>query len=45
MRQALARGADEIVLADPRAGGLGWLQRRRLRRLGPVPVIVPGPAA
>jgi nucleotide-binding universal stress UspA family protein len=38
MREALARGADEIVLADPRAGGLGRLQRRRLRRLGPVPV-------
>jgi hypothetical protein len=44
MREALARGADEIVLADPRSGGLGWLQRRRLRRLGPVPVTVPRPA-
>jgi hypothetical protein len=37
-REALARGADEIVLADPRAGGLGRLARRRLRRLSPVPV-------
>ena len=31
--QASARGADEIVLADPRASGLGWFERRRLRRL------------
>jgi hypothetical protein len=32
--EALARGADEIVLA----GGLGRLARRRLRRLSAVPV-------
>jgi hypothetical protein len=36
--EALARGADEIVLADPRASGLGWLELRRLRRRGPVAV-------
>jgi hypothetical protein len=38
--EALARGADEIVLADPRATGLGPLERRRLRRHGAVPVSV-----
>jgi hypothetical protein len=38
LREALAREADEIVLADPRACGLGRLERRRLRRLSPVPV-------
>ena len=37
-REALARGADEIVLADPPASGLGRLERRRLRRSSPVPV-------
>ena len=37
-REALSRGADEIVLADPRASGLGALERRRLRRRSPVPV-------
>ena len=37
-REALARGADEIVLADPTASGLGRLERRRLRRRSPVPV-------
>ena len=37
-REALARGADEIVLADPRASGLGPIERRRLRRRSPVPV-------
>jgi hypothetical protein len=36
----LARGADEIVLADPTASGLGPLERRRLRRRSPVPVSV-----
>ncbi|HYN91271.1 MAG TPA: hypothetical protein VER75_05055, partial [Thermoleophilaceae bacterium] len=36
--EALARGADEIVLVDPPASGLGPLERRRLRRLSPVPV-------
>jgi hypothetical protein len=30
--EALARGADEIVLADPRTSGLGKLELRRLRR-------------
>ena len=37
-REALARGADEIVLADPRGSGLGGLERRRLRRRSPVPI-------
>jgi hypothetical protein len=37
-REALARGADEIVLADPRASGLGGLERRRLRRRSAIPV-------
>lgn len=37
-REALARRADEIVLADPRTSGLGRLERRRLRRRSPVPV-------
>jgi predicted thioesterase len=32
-REASARGADEIVLADPRSCGLGWFERRRLRRV------------
>jgi hypothetical protein len=43
LREAQARGADEIVLADPRVGGLGRLQRRRLRRLSPVPVTAAEP--
>jgi hypothetical protein len=38
--EALARGADEIVLADPRAG-LGRLEIRRLRRRSPVAVSAP----
>ena len=38
VREALARDVDEIVLADPRASGLGTLERRRLRRRSPVPV-------
>jgi hypothetical protein len=37
-REASARGADEIVLADPRASGLSRFERRRLRRSSPVPV-------
>jgi hypothetical protein len=37
-REASARRADEIVLADPRASGLTRLERRRLRRSSPVPV-------
>src|SRR5215204_6467478 len=36
--EALARGADQIVLADARKSGLGALERRRLRRTSPVPV-------
>jgi hypothetical protein len=36
--EALAREADEIVLADPAHSGLGRLERRRLRRRSPVPV-------
>ncbi len=36
-REALTRGADEIVLADPRGSGLGGRERRRLRRRSPVP--------
>jgi hypothetical protein len=36
--EALRRGADQIVLADARASGLGRLERRRLRRSSPVPV-------
>ena len=38
VREALARDADEVVLADPRATPLGRLARRRLRRTSPVPV-------
>lgn len=37
-REALSRGADEIVLADPRGSGLGGLERRRLRRRSVTPV-------
>ena len=37
-REAVARGADEIVLADPRGSGLGRLELRRLRRSSAVPV-------
>jgi hypothetical protein len=36
--EARARGADEIVLADPRASGLTRFERRRLRRSSPIPV-------
>lgn len=38
VREALARDADEVVLADPRSTPLGRLARRRLRRTSPVPV-------
>jgi hypothetical protein len=37
-REALAQGADQIVVADPRGSGLGRLELRRLRRVSPVPV-------
>jgi hypothetical protein len=37
-REAVARGADEIVLADPPRSRLSRLERRRLRRRSPVPV-------
>ena len=37
-REAVARGADEIVLSDPRGSGLGRLELRRLRRSSAVPV-------
>ncbi len=37
-REAIARGADEIVLANPRASGLGGLERRRLRRRSTIPI-------
>ena len=37
--EAIHRGADEIVLADPRGSGLGRLERRRLRRISAVPVV------
>ena len=36
--EALARGADEIVLADPPRSGLRRRERRRLRRRSPLPV-------
>jgi hypothetical protein len=36
--EALARGADEIVVADPRGAPLGRLERRQLRRWSAVPV-------
>jgi hypothetical protein len=38
IREAVARGADAIALADARAVRIGVLQRRRLRRKSPVPV-------
>ena len=37
--EALERSADEIALADPHSTGLGPLERRRLRRRSPVPVV------
>ena len=37
-QEAFTRGADEIVLADPRASGLGRLEQRRLRRRRAVPI-------
>lgn len=36
--EALARGAHEIVLADPRGSGLGRFERRRLRRRSAIPI-------
>ena len=36
---ARTRGADEIILVDPHTSGLGMLERDRLRRRSPVPVI------
>ena len=36
--EALERGADEIVLADPSRSGLRRRERRRLRRRSTVPV-------
>lgn len=37
-REAVARRADEIVVADSRGSGLGRLELRRLRRTSPVPI-------
>ena len=37
-REAVARRADEIVIADTRGSGLGRLEMRRLRRSSPGPV-------
>jgi hypothetical protein len=37
-REAVARRADEIIIADPRRSGLGRLELRRLRRSSAVPV-------
>ena len=36
--EAARCGADEIILADPRASGLGRIERRRLKRRSAVPV-------
>lgn len=38
IREAVARSADLIVLADSRSAPIGALERRRLRRKSPVPV-------
>jgi hypothetical protein len=38
IREAIARNADAIMLADARTGRIGVLERRRLRRKSPVPV-------
>jgi hypothetical protein len=38
VREALARDADEVVLADPRSTPLGRRARKRLHRTSPVPV-------
>jgi hypothetical protein len=38
IREAVARNADVIVLADARSAPIGALERRRLRRGSPVPV-------
>ena len=40
IREAVARDADSIMLADARSGRIGALERRRLRRRSPVPVSV-----
>jgi hypothetical protein len=37
-REAVTRGADQIVLADPRGSGLGRLELRRLRRRSAIPI-------
>ncbi len=37
-REALTRGADEMVVADTRRSGLGGLELRRLRRRSAVPI-------
>lgn len=39
IQEAVTRNADAIVLADSRAIPIGALERRRLRRSSPVPVI------
>jgi hypothetical protein len=39
IREALLREADEIVLTDPRAVPMSALERRRLRRKSPVPIV------
>jgi len=39
IREAVERGADEVVLADPSSTPLGPLARRRLRQRSPVPVV------
>jgi hypothetical protein len=38
VRESVARGVDEIVLADPKATPLGRRERRRLRRRSAIPV-------
>ena len=38
IREAVARNADAIMLADARTGRIGVVERRRLRRKSPVPV-------
>ena len=38
IREAVARGANEVLLADPRVVPVGPLELRRLRRDSPVPV-------
>ena len=38
IREAVARNADAIMLADARSGRIGALERRRLSRKSPVPL-------